>query len=148
MAAVVSEDYAEFFWYFVVADDLWVVLGVLGHHFARVFLHLDLKVVLCNFIPAQIRQRWILNQNTSRKVIFNDVAINDAPGLAGSHDAAPIIANDAVILDAAHRVDHHNSIVVASDLVVFDQQVLLALYHEDALGFRILYIIELYAGFT
>ena len=43
---MVSEDYAELFWYFVVADDLWVVLGVLSHHFTRVFLHLDLKVVL------------------------------------------------------------------------------------------------------
>jgi hypothetical protein len=113
-----------------------------------VLLHLDLKVVLGDFIPAQIWQRWILDQDAGREVIFNNVAVDDALGLAGSHDATPIIALDAVILDAAHRVHHHHPIVVSSYLIVLDQQVLFALYHKNALRLRILYVIELYSGFA
>lgn len=51
-----SEYCAELFWYFIVAYDFWVIFYIFAPFFTGMLFHLDLKEILCDFIPSQIRQ--------------------------------------------------------------------------------------------
>jgi hypothetical protein len=65
-----SEDTAELLRHFVVPNDLRVVLHVLVPSFPAVFLYLDLEEVLADFVPSEVREGWVLDQNAGCEVVL------------------------------------------------------------------------------
>ena len=132
--------------YVVVADDLGVVLAVLVPVLPRMLLHLDLKEVLGDLVASEVRQRGVLDEDSSGKIVFNHVSVDDASGLASREDAGAIVSLDAVVLDAALRVDHHDAVVVERDFVFFNKEILLPLDDKNALRLGILNVVVLDLG--
>ena len=144
MLRPISEDCAGIAWDLIVANDLWIFFLYPSPFLPHVLFHLDLKEVLRDFIPPDFRETRILNQYSRRLIVFYYIGVDYRRGLRCSQDTTSLIRFDHVLTDEALRVNEDNAVVIPDDLVVFNEELLLSLDHEDALRLAVLDIIVLY----
>jgi hypothetical protein len=84
------------------------------------FLHLNLKRVLSNFVALHVGQTRILNQHTCSQVVLNNVLLKYRIGVASSQEPTSLISLDHVVTNDAFGVNHHDSVIVPRNLVVLN----------------------------
>ncbi len=102
-------------------------------------LHLHLEhVVFQDLVALQVGQARVLYHDPCRQVRPDHVVQDQGRRVLLSQDPTRVVVEDLVVLDDALRVHQHHAVEVVVDDILIDQQLVLALHHEDALALRVL----------
>jgi hypothetical protein len=113
---------------------------------SEVLLHLNLEEVLLDLVPLYFRLTRVFNQDARGLVLLDDVVNNVAIGGVSCQNSTSGITFNHIVSDKAFRLDHNYSIVVAQDLVILDDQLLLTLHNKNAFTFALFDVVKFNSG--